>query len=206
LPAWLDLLPLRTECRYLFVVNRSHESAVFTRVQHVTKHCEVTMKPGPITIASLTFASALLAGGLGAGLGLASPASAAVVPAAAHGTTFVVLDCNAKPEVKPGTIILTCADDGIGLKDLHWTRWTSHGAAGYGTFWENLCVPNCADGHIEQMPARVTLRGSAAVKGHRGDRQYTLLTAVFPHKRPTVYKLEHGKLVVTHPKSWTFHI
>ena len=56
------------------------------------------------------------------------------------------------------------------------------------------------------MPANVTLRGSAAVKGDPGDRQYIRLTAVFPHRRPTVYKREHGKIVATHPKSWTFHI
>jgi hypothetical protein len=160
------------------------------------------MKLGRATVGSLTTASALLA----AGLGLALPANAATVPAAAHGAKFVLLDCNARPEVKPGTIYLACADDGLGLAHLHWTRWTSRGAAGYGTFWENLCQPNCAEGRIEQMPARVTLRGSAAVKGHSGDRQYTRLTAVFPGKRPTVYKLEHGKLVATHPRSWTFHI
>jgi hypothetical protein len=160
------------------------------------------MKLGRTTIGTLTAASALLA----AGLGMALPANAAAVPAAAHSTKFVVLDCNDKPQVKPGTIVLACADDGLGVGHLHWTRWTSHGAVGRGIFWQNLCIPNCAEGHIVHMPARVTLRGSAAVKGHPGDRQYTRLTAVFPHKRPTVYKRRDGKTVATHPKSWTFHI
>jgi hypothetical protein len=154
------------------------------------------------TIGILTAASSLLA----AGFGLAVPTSAAAVPAPAHRPKYVVLNCSDKPQVKPGTIVLACADDGLGVDHLHWTRWTSHGAAGRGTFWQNLCVPNCADGHIEHMPARITLRGSAAVKGHAGDRQYTRLTAVFPHKRPTVYKRRHGKIVATHPKSWTFQI
>ena len=160
------------------------------------------MKLGRTTIGTLAAASALAA----ASFGLALPANAAAVPAAAHSAKFVVLNCNDKPRVKPGTIVLACADEGLGLKHLHWTRWTSHGATGRGTFWENLCVPDCAEGHIAHMPARVTLRGSAAVKGHRGDRQYTTLTAVFPHKRPTVYKRRHGKIVATHPKRWTFHI
>jgi hypothetical protein len=160
------------------------------------------MKLGRTTIGTATIACSLVGGGLG----LALPANAAVAPAAAHSTTFVVLGCSTRPEVKPGTIYLACADHGLGLNHLRWTRWTSHGAAGHGTFWENLCRPNCAEGHIEQIPARVTLGGSAAVKGHPGDRQYTRLTAVFPGKRPTVYKLEHGKLVATHPRSWTFHI
>ena len=38
------------------------------------------------------------------------------------------------------------------------------------------------------------------------DRQYTRLIAVFPHKRPTVYKRRHGKIVATHPKRWVLHI
>ena len=160
------------------------------------------MKLGRAAILTLTAVSSLLAGGTG----LALPANAAAVPAATHTTKFVVLDCNNKPEVKPGTIVLACADDGLSLTHLHWTRWTSHGAAGRGTFWENLCIPDCAAGRVVHMPARVILRGSAAVKGHPGDRQYTRLTAVFPHKRPTVYKRRHGKIVATHPKSWTFHI
>jgi hypothetical protein len=160
------------------------------------------MKLGRTTIGALAAASSVLVGGLG----LALPANAAAVPAAAHRTKFVVLDCSRKPETKPGTIVLACADDGLGLKHLHWTKWTSHGAAGHGTFWEHLCIPDCADGHIEKMPADVKLRGSAAVRGHPADRQYTRLTAVFPHRRPTVYKRKHGKIVATHPKSWTFHI
>jgi hypothetical protein len=160
------------------------------------------MKLGRTTIGTLAAAFALLA----AGAGMALPANADAVPAATHSTKFVVLDCSNKPGVKPGTIVLACADDGLGLMHLHWARWTSHGAVGHGIFWEHLCVPNCAEGHIVHMPARVVLRGSAAVKGHQRDRKYTRLTAVFPHKRPTVYKLRHGKNVATHPKSWTFHI
>jgi hypothetical protein len=160
------------------------------------------MKLGRTTISTLTATSALLAGGLV----LTSPANAAAVPAAAHTTKFVVLDCSGKPEVKPGTIVLACADYGLGVARLHWTGWTSHGAVGRGTFWEKLCIPNCADGHIEHMAARITLRGSAAVKGYPGDRQYTRLIAVFPRKRPTVYKRRHGKIVATHPKRWVLHI
>jgi hypothetical protein len=160
------------------------------------------MKLGRTTIGTLTAASALIA----AGLSMTLPANAAAIPAVAHSAKFVVLNCDGKPEVKPGTIVLACADDGLGLEHLHWTKWTSHGAVGRGTFWEHLCVPDCVDGRIVHMPARVILQGSAAVKGHPRDRQYTRLTAVFPHKRPTVYKERHGKIVATHPKRWTFHI
>ena len=160
------------------------------------------MMLGRTTVGTLATTLLLLAGGLG----LAGPANAAAAHPAAHKAKFVVVNCNGKPEVKPGTIVLACADDGLGLMRLHWARWTSHRAVGHGTFWENLCKPDCADGHIEKMRAKVTLRGSAAVKGHPGDRQYTRLTAVFPGRRPTVYKRRHGKIVATHPKSWTLHI
>jgi hypothetical protein len=161
------------------------------------------MKLGRTTIGALATTTALLAGGLG----LALPANAAVTPAAAHSPKYVVLNCSGKPGVKPRTIELACADDGLGLGHLHWTTgWTRHGAAGHGTFWEKLCKPNCAEGGIETMRAKVTLHGSAAVKGHPGDRQYTRLTAIFPGKRPTVYKSRHGKIVATHPRSETFHI
>jgi len=160
------------------------------------------MKLGRIAVGTIVIACSALAGSLG----LALAANAATVTAPAHSPKFVVLDCSYKPEVKPKDYTLTCADDGLRLQGLHWTRWTSRGAAGTGTFYENLCMPSCADGHIVHMPVRVTLRGSAAVKGYPGERQYTTLTAVFPRKRPTVYKREHGKIVATHPRSWTFHI
>lgn len=117
-----------------------------------------------------------------------------------------MLNCNFKPESRPASYVLACADHGLGLSHLRWANWTSHGAAGQGTFYQNLCIPNCAEGHIVRMPAMVTLGGSAAVTGHPGDRQYTRLTAMFPGRRPTVYKREHGKIVATHPKSWTIPI
>jgi hypothetical protein len=160
------------------------------------------MKLGRTTVSSVAIACSALAGGLGVAL----PANAAVVTSAAHSPKFVVLDCSYKPEAKPKDYTLACADDGLGLENMHWTRWTSHGAAGHGTFYEKICTPECPSGHVEQLRVRVTLRGSAAVKGHSGDRQYTKLIAVFPGKRPTVYKREHGKIVATHPRTWTIRI
>jgi hypothetical protein len=142
----------------------------------------------------------------------ATPAPPPSTPPAATATVGpgVVADCTSappyRPSVRPATITLACADAGLGVEHMTWDNWTSSVATGQGRLWENLCKPSCAGGHIETMRAKVTLRGSAAVKGHPGDRQYTRLTAVFPGKRPTVYKRKHGKIVATHPKSWTFHI
>ena len=78
-------------------------------------------------------------------------------------------------------------------------------AGGYGTFWENDCTPDCADGHVRYYPSLEVLWGSAAVQGHPADRRYTKLTVIFTGKtRPPVYVLKNGKLVATYPLTQTF--
>jgi len=109
------------------------------------------------------------------------------------------------PVVAPSTFIITCADAGIGVQHLHWTSWTPKLASGYGTFWENDCTPNRAEGHFHSYPSLEVLWGSATVKGHPADRRYTKLTVIFTGKtRPPVYVLKNGKLVATYPLTQTF--
>jgi hypothetical protein len=128
-----------------------------------------------------------------------------IVAATGKRPRYVVLDCDATPRVRPGSYVLACADDGIGLQDLHWTSWTARLASGYGTLYENDCTPNCADGHLHYYRALAMLWGSAAVTGHSGMRQYTKLTLIFSGKqRPPAYQWEKGKLVATHPLTQTF--
>ncbi len=116
----------------------------------------------------------------------------------------VVLDCGQR-QVRPGSYVLACADDGQGLQGLRWTSWTARLASGYGTFYENDCVPNCAAGHVRHYRADVTLWQTAKVPGHAGERQYTRITVLFPGRhRPPVDHRENGKLVVTHPRVQTF--
>jgi hypothetical protein len=158
------------------------------------------------TIAGMTAAVAVV------GLGLSSAAAAAAHPAvtvkaalAAKPPRYVVLDCDFRPVVAPSTFVITCADAGIGVRHLHWTSWTSKLASGYGTFWENDCEPNCADGHFHYYPSLEVLWGRATVQGHPADRRYTKLTVIFTGKaRPPVYVLKNGKLVATHPLTQTF--
>jgi len=162
-------------------------------------------------VALAIFAGAVIAAG-GGGAALASsgtPASthatASTQAAAAKTPRYVVLDCGFKPVVAPSTFIITCADAGMGVQHLHWTSWTSKLASGYGTFWENDCTPNCADGHVHYYPSLEVLWGSATVKGHPADRRYTKLTVIFTGKtRPPVYVLKSGKLVATYPLTQTF--
>jgi hypothetical protein len=159
-------------------------------------------------VAAAIFAAGIIAAG-GGGAALASSG----MPGTTHATAstqaatakYVVLNCSLKPVVAPSTFIITCADAGIGVRDLHWTSWTPKLASGYGTFWENDCKPNCAEGHFHYYPALEVLWGSARVKGHPADRRYTQLTVIFTGKtRPPVYVLKNGKLVATYPLTQTF--
>lgn len=135
----------------------------------------------------------------------ASTAEAAVTRAgsAAAAPQYVVLNCMDKAQVRPGTISLACADNGIGLAHLHWTGWTPELASAYGLSWENDCKPNCALGHIHYYPVVVMLWGSAAVRGHPGERRYTEATFSYTKGRPPVYVISNGKVVATYPVTRT---
>ena len=162
-----------------------------------------------------TIASAFAIAALGLSLGLAgcagpAPPSAATVTradSAAAAPQYVVLNCMDKAQVKPGTIVLACADDGLGLTHLLWTSWTPELASAYGTEWENDCKPNCAQGHFHYYPVVAVLWGSATVKGHSGERRYTEATISYLKGRPAVYVMScNGKAVATYPVSWTLPV
>jgi hypothetical protein len=162
-----------------------------------------------IRVAAAIFAGIVVAGGGGAALASSGAPGATHTAATtqAAAAKYVVLNCGLKPVVQPSTYVITCADAGIGVKDLHWTSWTSKLASGDGTFWENDCTPNCAAGHFHYYPSLDVLWGSAAVKNHPADRRYTKLTVIFTgKKRPPVYVLKNGKLVATYPLTQTFDL
>ena len=146
----------------------------------------------------------ILIAGTGLGVGLSAAAGAATAAhEVAHGPRYVALDCEFKPQVKPGTYVLACADAGVGLERMHWTSWTPKLASGYGSEWENDCQPNCAAGHLHHYPVLAVLWGSGGVKGHSAERRYTQLTLIYPGPRPPVYELKHGKAVATYPATQT---
>ena len=155
-----------------------------------------------------TIASGLAVAALGLSLGLVGPAGAAPTSAAAitragaaaPAAQFVVLNCLGQAQVKPGTIALACADNGAGLTHLRWISWTPELASAYGTEWENDCKPSCAQGHVHNYPVVAMLWGSAAVKGHPGERRYTKVTLSYTKGRPAVYVMScNGKVVATYP-------
>ncbi|HEY0936802.1 MAG TPA: hypothetical protein VGD91_24090, partial [Trebonia sp.] len=118
------------------------------------------------------------------------------------GPHYVVLDCGSKPAEAPAGYILTCADAGTGLQDMHWTSWTASLASGYGTFYQNDCTPYCAAGKIIRYPVLAAFWGSAAVPGYPADRRYTEVTVIFPGKRPPVSGGPGGK--TSYPLTQTF--
>lgn len=143
--------------------------------------------------------------GLGVGILEVLPADATSV--GAHvAPRYVVLNCSQKPEVKPVDFTSACADNGFGVAKMHWTSWTSHLASGYGTVYENDNYPDHAEGRTYQVPALITLWGSASVKGHPAERTYTHMTAIYPGARPAVYvyKKANGKFGATYPQTQTF--
>ena len=156
-----------------------------------------------VAVAVCACAGIIAAGG--GGTALASSATHAAASTKAAAAKYVVVDCSSNPVVMPSTYVIACADAGMGVQNLRWTSWTPKLASGYGTFWENDCTPNCAEGHIHYYRSLEVLWGSATVTGHPADRRYTKLTVIFTgKKRPPVYVQKNGKTVATYPLTQTF--
>jgi hypothetical protein len=106
----------------------------------------------------------------------------------------VIADCTAPPplgqraSLKPTSITVACADNGIGVEKLSWTSWTSSFATGQGTVWENGCQPNCAMGKIGYYPATVTL---SAVRQTTSGPLFSRLTAAYQRSGPSGHKVDH---------------
>ncbi|HXQ75636.1 MAG TPA: hypothetical protein VN791_04005 [Acidimicrobiales bacterium] len=99
----------------------------------------------------------------------------------------VIADCTAPPpqaqqsQVEPTSISLACADNGVGVEKLVWTRWTETNAIGNGEVWENNCTPNCANGTIETYSASMSLSG---VETTTAGRLFSHLTVAYQGKGP----------------------
>jgi hypothetical protein len=105
----------------------------------------------------------------------AGPAAAA--PAAAK--PVVIVNCAGKAQVKPSSVVLTCADGGIGLEKLTWVSWKGV-AFGSATEYENDCYPYCASGKakVYTFPVLVTVWGARSRPGHAGQQYFSELTII----------------------------
>jgi hypothetical protein len=81
--------------------------------------------------------------------------------AGADDGTPAVVNCGGQPDVKPGSIILTCADNTWAVDKIVWTDWSAGGAKGTGIEYRRSCVPNCAQGSPTYSPVTITLTGAA---------------------------------------------
>jgi hypothetical protein len=149
------------------------------------------MKRGRLALAIAAISGSVLALGLGFGLG--GPASAAATSrgSAPELTSLfaertMVISCLGRPEARPGSFTLACADGNDYLTRLSWTSWTPGLASGYGTQVVNDCLPYCAAGHFHSYPVLVVLWGNAALRGNPGTLRYTRITLIYPGARPQV--------------------
>ncbi len=69
------------------------------------------------------------------------------------------------PVQRPERIMLTCADGGMIVTDIKWQTWNSKGATGTGTYSQNMCEPNCAEGKRIEVPVRLRLSELFGYKG-----------------------------------------
>jgi hypothetical protein len=83
---------------------------------------------------------------------------------AINATDVLTWDCESA-EYKPESITLTCADGGWSIQGITWSTWTEKGADGTGTWKENLCKPNCAEGKIAEAKVNIKLSDLTSNKG-----------------------------------------
>ena len=69
------------------------------------------------------------------------------------------------PVQRPEQIMLTCADGGMIVTDIKWQIWKSEEAIGSGTYSQNMCKPNCAEGMRIEVPVRLRLSELFEYKG-----------------------------------------
>jgi len=96
----------------------------------------------------------------------------------------VIVNCLGKQQVKPGTIVLACADYNSLIDHITWTSWTRELASGTGTLVQNDCMPYCAAGHFHRYPVLVILWAN---QPYGSGQRYTEITEILPGARPPVF-------------------
>ncbi len=147
------------------------------------------MKRGHLT-SGVVAAISIPALGLGLGLILNGAASAKVISARSFSddTVFsfsedtVAINCQGRPQVRPRSFTLACADGNDYLSGLRWTSWAPGLGSATGLQTVNDCVPYCAAGHFHRYPVDAVFWGSAAAGP--GSQRYTKITLLYPGAHP----------------------
>ncbi|MFE9929589.1 hypothetical protein [Streptomyces sp. NPDC005533] len=129
--------------------------------------------------ATLLCAAAALAAGT-------VPASAQprAVPAPAP-DPLVVVDCFAKPQVRPEEYLLACGDGNNRLVRLRWDTWGPRTATATGTDLVNDCKPYCAAGRFRSYPVTVTLSSPKPWPDRPDVRRFTMIRLLYTDTAPT---------------------
>ena len=70
-------------------------------------------------------------------------------------------------EQRPEQLTKYCADAGVLIYDITWESWGYNGAEGTGTYSENLCEPNCAEGKRVEAKVDLYLSGIEVIEGKK---------------------------------------
>jgi hypothetical protein len=68
---------------------------------------------------------------------------------------------------RPEQLTKFCADGGVYVYDITWKSWGYNGAEGTGTYSQNLCEPNCAEGKRVEEQVDLYLSGIENIEGKR---------------------------------------
>ena len=128
---------------------------------------------------------------------------AALVQRASPAKT-VVVNCLFKPQTRPSSVVLTCADANDVLAQLHWVSWGSSAAFATGIEQINNCTPNCAAGKFISYPVLVDLWRPEPLPGHPGVLHFSRVTRVYTASRPPLYFC-HGTRIC-YPQTSTFDL
>lgn len=104
--------------------------------------------------------------------------------AAQSSSGVIVLDCFAKPHVRPDSYLIACGDGNNGLVSLHWTHWGASSAVASGLDMVNDCQPYCAAGKFHSFPVTVRLDRVQPWPGHPQQRHYTELHVSYTANTP----------------------
>ncbi len=121
---------------------------------HEARGSTTTVAPTPSTMASSTTAATSPLATTTSGVTLPGAPPCSAVPAATS------------PKIRPNDLVLACADANAVITNITWSSWGSFDAFGTGTFRENQCVPDCAQGTFAVYPeSHVELANPTSASG-----------------------------------------
>jgi hypothetical protein len=97
---------------------------------------------------------------------LALTAGSVITFGKSYANDIYTYDCELL-EQRPEQLIKYCADAGVLVYDITWESWGYNGAEGTGTYSENLCEPNCAEGKRVEAKVDLYLSGIEVIEGKK---------------------------------------